>query len=119
MLAATGPSGVDGYAVVDLVAPRGGTVDVRVGRVVDLLAGDGRTMRRLLTSAVASLRDEGADLVTFTVQDPRPWSANAIRRAGFLRRGRGPNVTSTAFTDVGRDMALSGWYLTLGDSDLC
>jgi GNAT superfamily N-acetyltransferase len=89
-------------------------------RIVDLLAGDFATTRRLLGFAGARLRAGGASVVTLELLDPRPWMRRACLAAGFLDRGVGPNITlRTVRPDLestgGR---LENWYLTFGDTDL-
>ena len=90
------------------------------GRIVDLLAPDARTLRRLLAFSAARLRDEGCDIVTFELVDPRRWARRACFTAGFLPRGIGPNIALRKMKPEMRAIAGRGdaWYLTMGDTDL-
>ena len=90
------------------------------GRIVDLLAPDARTMRQLLSFAATDHRAAGRGLVTFELNDPRPFSRGACLRAGFLPRGIAPNVTLRILDPALKGVAdrIDAWYLTMGDTDL-
>ena len=89
-----------------------------VGRIGDLLADGPTATRVLLDAATRTLESNGCGIVLLDLNDPRPWSRSACVRAGFLPRGRGPNVHLAGLpgSDAARD--LDSWYLTLGDTDL-
>jgi hypothetical protein len=96
--------------------------DPALGAVVDLLAVDPVATVALLAAAARDLADRGHREVTLDISDTRPWAAGAFRRAGFLRRGLGPNVGMRVFDDrLAADRELwrvGSWYLTAGDTDL-
>jgi hypothetical protein len=120
MLAAHGRDGsLRGIAVVgqDPGFEHGGGP---VGRVVDLLAADRGATTALLRAATGALRAAGCAIATFDYLDPRPWSASACRRAGFLERGVGPSMITgrTGVSDDHPAGSRESWYLTRGDSDL-
>lgn len=102
---------LNGFAVCGRIGDR--------GRIVDLLALDAGTQRRLVASAISELHAVGCDRVSIELLDPRPWSARSLRRAGLLRRGRGPQIMVNHAKPAVRDAALAreSWYLTIGDTD--
>lgn len=89
-----------------------------VGRIPDLLADGPVAIRTLLDGAVRRLAGLGCGTVLLDVHDRRPWAPRAYRRAGFLPRGRGPNVHLAARRGLEVARELDNWYLTLGDTDL-
>jgi hypothetical protein len=94
---------------------------VGMGRITDCLIEDEATTTQLLAFAADRLAaDHGTDHVAFDTVDPRPWAKRAYYRAGFLPRGKGPNITMWSFAPDAADVAsrLENWYLTLSDSDL-
>jgi hypothetical protein len=90
------------------------------GRIVDLLAPDFGSARRLLAHAGSVLAADGASVVTFEVLDPRPWMRRACLAAGYLLRGVGPNIALRKIRPELRAAAAdrANWYLTMGDTDL-
>jgi hypothetical protein len=117
--ARTDSSDLLGFIVFDR-DDRSASSTLRLGRIVDLLATDLDATRALLMAAVAQLRRQGCDAVLLDYQDPRPWARRACLRAGFLRRGSGPNVTGRALSERAPPIVekLDNWYLTRGDTDL-
>jgi hypothetical protein len=90
------------------------------GRIVDLLAPDFGTARRLLLHAGAALHAGGSSVVTMELLDPRPWMRRACLAAGYLERGIGPNIALRKIRPELRSVAadIGNWYLTMGDTDL-
>lgn len=115
---AYGPDGeVCGFCVFGTLTSAGGE---QVGRIVDLLAGDFRSLRALVGEAVRLLRSAGCRTITCHYQDPRRWSRLAMALEGFFSRGSGPAVLLTPLCNpppaVGK--SLESWYLTFGDTGM-
>lgn len=116
--AAYGPDGeLSGFCVFDEVQSDDGS---RTGRIVDVLAGDLRSLRALIRVAVRALTAAGCHIVTCTYQDPRRWSRLAMRLEGFFARKGGPPVLQIPLCSPVKTVAqgLEAWYLTLGDTDI-
>lgn len=90
-----------------------------VGRIVDILAGDARTVRALLATSCEALAREGCGLVLLDYADVRPWARRACLLSGFVPYGEGPHFTWRPPPGSGIDPSkgLTEWYLTAGDSD--
>lgn len=90
-----------------------------VGRIVDVLAGDSRTTRALLTESCELLRRKGCGLVLFDCADPRPWARRACLLSGFIPYGEGPYFAWRPLPGSGIDgsKGFDDWYLTSGDCD--
>lgn len=102
-----------------VVGRREGEVrEAGVGRVVDVLADGGAAARALLDAATRALRSAGCGVVLLHLNDPRRWSALACLRAGFVPRGRGPNLHLWSRPGAEAAGEPGSWYLTLGDTDL-
>lgn len=92
----------------------------RRGRIVDLLAADGRSMRSLLVDAVERLAANGCSRVVCELADPRPWARWELLRCGFLPfRGDIPIIARSLSSAAGSaPERLDGWFMTRGDTDL-
>lgn len=102
-----------GWAVAGLDPTVPGT-----GRVVDLLAEDPATTTALLAAAHRQLGDEGAQVTSCELLDPRPWARRAVLRAGFLHRPGGPVVSAHPLQPGAEALGRpESWYLTRGDTD--
>jgi hypothetical protein len=121
LFALQGASGVAGYVAARIVVRAG----LRVGMIVDCMAAETVAGVRLLTAAVARLREQGAAAaVGYFLPQSLPW--RCARAAGFLRlpealapreypvyvRVRSGDEHGPALRDPAR------WLLSMADSDL-
>jgi hypothetical protein len=113
--ARTGSGRLSGYAVIGLET----TGERRIGRVLDLLASDGASLRGLLHHSLANLIADDCDIITLDYLDPRSWSRFSLRLLGFANRP-GKIVTALCTSDDigGSPGQLDSWYLTRGDTDV-
>ena len=104
---------LSGYVVIGVES------DGRIGRILDLLAGDKASLRGLLRRSLLDLTAAGCEVVTCDYLDPRPWPRSVLRVAGFMcRPGKAITAVCTS-PDVGPAAGLlESWYFTRGDTDV-